>query len=144
MLRLARVAADAERLRLTLLIRRTVIRAAIGAVGAIFLLGALGFAHLAVYLALRPHFTPLQDALVVMGGDAVLAIVLLVVALRSSPGAQEREARTMRDVAASELYRSPASLLRGPLTGILTRFVMDAVFKRFTRRGRDGSDQRDH
>ena len=50
---LARIAAEAEGVRLRRLVRRIVLRAVFGVIALVFLLGAIVFAHLVVWYWLR-------------------------------------------------------------------------------------------
>lgn len=104
-LRLAGVAAQAERLRLRRLARRMAIRAALGGVAAVFVLLALVGAHVAVVIKLA-HCMPAEYAVLwVVGGDVVLALLLTWLALRMSrPGLAEREARIVRNQALVPIY----------------------------------------
>lgn len=101
-IRLARVAAQAEALRLRHLLRRQVTRVALAAVAAVFALGALIALHIAGAMALAEHISVIQSVLVVAGADAVVAIVLLAVAARDVPGAVEREALQLRRTAVAQ------------------------------------------
>lgn len=98
-LHLARIAAEAEQLRLRRMTRRTARRVFLVVFAVFFLLAALGVGHLAIWLALQPTLTPLQAMLAVGAGDLVIALVLIGLASRSSPDAVEREARRVRDEA---------------------------------------------
>lgn len=118
-LRLARIAAQAELLRLRYFFRRQAIRVLLGAVACVFLLAALVGAHVAGAMVLAEHLTPIQAALAVTGIDAVIGILFAVMALRSSPGAVEREAlhvrRTVVDQAAEMVL---VNTLLGRLRGV--------------------------
>jgi len=134
-LRLARVAAEAERLRLSLLIQRLLIRAAIAAVAVVFVLAALASAHFAGWLALVRVMPPVYAALVLLAVDLVIALVLALVASRGGPGAVEREAKVLRDTAAAELLRFPGlSTLTGPVGRMLFNTMLRLVSRRFARR----------
>jgi len=97
-LRLARIAAEAEGLRLRRQAQRTVVRLAIGVIALIFLTMGLAFAHVAAWFGLRQNagIAPWATALIVAGVDAVMALVLLLIASRSSPGRVEQEALEVR------------------------------------------------
>lgn len=95
-LRLARIAAEAEGLRLREQARRTVVRAVVGIIALGFLGAAVAFAHIAVWYWLRLSWTELNAALAMAGGDFVIAVVLMVVAARSAPGRVEQEALALR------------------------------------------------
>jgi hypothetical protein len=114
-LRLVRIALAAEALRLRYQLRRTVVRAAIGMIALALLLGALAFAHVAAWNWLRTSLAPGQIALIFAGVDLLLAMVLAWVALNSSPGTVEREARAVRERAlddANDSLSVAALLLR--------------------------------
>ena len=105
-LRLARVAMEAEVLRLTHRLRRALLGVALGGFAAALVLVALGFIHVAIWYWLRESFPAKYVALMFAGADVVLAIILIVIATRSSPGRVELEAlvvrrRAMDDAAAS-------------------------------------------
>jgi hypothetical protein len=97
-LRLARVAAEAERIRLRGLIQRLVIRAVCGAIALLFAVGAIVFAHLAGWYWLR---TALQQSFLAAtgmlgGGDLLVAILLAFLATRSTPSRVEIQALEVR------------------------------------------------
>jgi hypothetical protein len=96
--RLARVAADAERVRLRGMLTRIVTRAILGVIALMFVLGAIVFAHLAVWYWLRigQDQTFLAATGILGGGDLLAAIILGILAARSSPGRIEREALDVR------------------------------------------------
>lgn len=97
-LRLARIAAEAEGLRLRRQAQRVVVRAVFGVIALVFLGCALAFAHVAVWFALRVNgdVAPWATALIIAGGDAAIALFLLLIATRSSPGRVEQEALEVR------------------------------------------------
>jgi len=102
-LRLARIAAEAEGLRLRHQVQRTVTRAVFGIVALVFLFATLVFAHVALWAWIRLHFERQQTALIIGGGDLVLAIVCAVLAARSSPSQVEVEALEIRRRAISNV-----------------------------------------
>ncbi len=102
-LRLARIAAEAEALRLRRQIRRRIIQAIMGAVAVVFVICTLAVAHFAGWLALVQVVTPLIAALIVLGVDVVLAAIFGFLAMRSSPDRVEREAIIVRDQAKQQL-----------------------------------------
>jgi len=125
-LRLARIAAEAEGLRLRRQMQRTVIRAACGMVAMGFLAGAIAFAHVAAWLWLRLYWESLHAALILTGADFVLAVVLALLAARSSPGRVELEALAVRrqaiERAAGTLaFAALARQLLGLLAGLVSR-----------------------
>ena len=97
-LRLARIAAEAEGVRLRALAARIAIRAAFAIVALVFLAGALVFAHLAAWYELRTalELSYLLSVASLGGADLLVAIVLLVLASRSSPSRVEIEALEVR------------------------------------------------
>jgi hypothetical protein len=103
---LARLAAEAEMLRLRQLARRTAWRVALGYGAVIFLFAALTTAHGAIWLALQPAFSPLQALLAITAGDLVIGLVLAVLACRSRPGPVERDALRLRNDARRQLINN--------------------------------------
>jgi len=125
-LELARVAAEAEALRLRLTARRTAIRTALGLVALGFLLGAIIFFHVAAWSWLSTSFNEPAAALIIAGADLVVAVVLALLATRSSAGPVEAEALALRRRALDHVGTSltlPA--LVTPLLPLATR-----LFKR--------------
>jgi hypothetical protein len=111
--RLARIAAEAEGLRLRGLARRTVTRIILAMIALMFLLGAIALAHVAAWYWLRTGLgQPFLGATGIMGGlDLLAAIVLGVVASRSVPGRIEAEALAVRRKAIGEM-ESTVSVIR--------------------------------
>ena len=95
-LRLARIAAEAEGLRLRHVAQRTAVRCAAAVVALVFLGGAVAFAHIAVWYWLRLSFEARHVALMFAGADLILAGALGLLAARSSPGRTEVEALAVR------------------------------------------------
>ncbi len=95
-LRLLRVAAEAEGLRLRHMARRTAVRAALGVIGLAFLIGAVVFAHIAAWYWLRLTWAEWPTALMLAAADIVLAAALALLVARSSPGPIETEALAVR------------------------------------------------
>ena len=96
--RLARIAAEAEGVRLRGMAARIATRAAFGILALVFLAGALVFAHLAAWYELR---TALELSYLLAvgslgGADLLVAIVLLLLASRSTPSRVEIEALEVR------------------------------------------------
>jgi hypothetical protein len=105
-IRLARIALSAELLRLRYRVRRTATRAVIGLCALLFLLGVLFFAHIAVWYWLRESMRAQYVALIFAGVDLLLAAILGVVAMSSSPGVAERGALAVRDRALEDASAS--------------------------------------
>jgi hypothetical protein len=96
--RLARIAAEAEGVRLRGMVSRIVTRAAFAAVALLFVIGVIVFAHIAAWFELRTALdqTFLAATGEVAGVDLLVAIILGVLASRSSPSRVEREALDVR------------------------------------------------
>jgi len=97
-IRLARIAFEAEGVRLRGFIRRIVTRVILGVVALLFVLGAIVFAHVAAWYWLQTGLgQPLLAATGILGGaDLLVAIVLGLLATRSSPSRVEIEALDVR------------------------------------------------
>jgi hypothetical protein len=119
-LRLGRIAAEAELLRLRLYASRQAMRAALGAVAALFLLFALFGGHVGGVIALSRVMQPLWAVLAVAGGDLLLALILAAIAMRNQPSVGEREARLVRMAAQEELR---TEVLVAPLQVIAARRI---------------------
>lgn len=108
-LKLARVAAQAELLRLRRYGERQVGRVVIGAIAAVFLLACLACVHFAGYFALRrADILPVWATLIVAGVDLLLALIFGLSALRNQPGRLEREALEVRLVAQQQMMETAA------------------------------------
>jgi membrane protein YdbS with pleckstrin-like domain len=97
-IRALRVAAEAEGLRLRSQAQRTAVRVAMGLIALVFLTAALVFLHLALWYVLRLalEWSQYSSAAVVAAVDIILAVLLGMMAARSSPGQVEREALEVR------------------------------------------------
>jgi hypothetical protein len=95
-LRLARIAAEAEGLRLRQLARRTAVQAVCGVVAFAFLIGTVAFVHVAAWCWLRLSWEGQYAALILAGADLLMAVLLGLLATRSSPGKVELEALAVR------------------------------------------------
>jgi hypothetical protein len=95
-LRLARIAAEAEGLRLRHRAQRALIAAILAAIASVFMLGALVFCHVAAWFYLRAHWEPPETALILAGADVLLALVLVLLAARSTTSRVELEALAVR------------------------------------------------
>jgi TRAP-type C4-dicarboxylate transport system permease small subunit len=107
-LRLARIAAEAEALRLRERAQRTAVRVAFGMVAMIFMLGVLVFLHIAAWYWIRQSWQQEYAALALAGADFVLAMVLAFLAARSSPRRVEVEALAVRQRAVESAVSSLA------------------------------------
>lgn len=103
---LARVAADAEKLRLRGLVARIVTRVVLGVIALAFLAGAVGFGHLAAWYWIR---TDLGQSFIVASGilggcDIAVAILLGAMAARFGPSKTERDALEVRRLAVHGIW----------------------------------------
>jgi hypothetical protein len=105
-LQLAKVAAQAEGLRLRSMAERQTRRAAFGAVACVFLIAFLVAAHIAIGMALVPRFTPVQAVLIVGAGDLALTLLLGAMAAFSKPGKIEQAAYEVGQRAREEIRAS--------------------------------------
>jgi hypothetical protein len=119
-LRLARIAAEAEVLRLRRRARRTGIRAGFAGVAVVFGIAALCFGHVAVFVALKHSFGPTSSALIVLGGDLLIAVILASVASISTPDRIEIEALQVRERAVQQIEEAFAA---AALAASLSRMV---------------------
>jgi hypothetical protein len=96
--RLARIAAEAESVRLRGMISRIVTRAVLAFVALLFLLGAVVFVHVAAWYEIRIGLNQsyLATAGILGGADLVLAVLIGLLAARSSPSKVELEALEVR------------------------------------------------
>jgi phage shock protein PspC (stress-responsive transcriptional regulator) len=95
-LRLARIAAEAEGVRLRHQAQRTVVRFVFAMIALISLAGTLTFLHVAAWSWLRQSWERQNAALILAGADFVLALLLALLAMRSSPDRVELEALAVR------------------------------------------------
>jgi hypothetical protein len=130
---LARVAVEAEGVRLRAMAMRIVRHAAYAAIALVFLLGALTFAHIAAWYGIRTglQVTPIATAGILGGFDLLVAIVLVLLARRSTPSRVEREALQVRQEAVANL-RSAVNVTQVALP--LLRFAVPMVRRRRRRR----------
>lgn len=96
--RLAHVAVEAEAIRWKSMAIRMATRVAFGLIAALFLLGVLIFVHIAAWSWLRGSFafSAIGTAGILGGVDLLIAIILGVLAMRSSPSRSEQEALELR------------------------------------------------
>ena len=96
--RLARIAAEAEGVRLRGLATRIATRVVLAVVALVFVIGAIVFAHVAAWYEIRTALdqTFLVTTGIMAGADLLIAIALGLLASRSRPGRVEREALDVR------------------------------------------------
>jgi hypothetical protein len=126
--KLAEVAAQAEKLRLQALAQRQV-RGLYGPVAAVFAVGALALGHLVAFLAIVPSLGSLWTSLVLLAFDLLVAVVLGAVAALSKPGEIEAEAQRLKEIALRQMRQD---LTVAALVPALRLFVG-------TRRAREGA-----
>jgi hypothetical protein len=96
--RLARIAAEAEGVRLRGLATRIATRVVLAVVALVFIIGAIVFAHVAAWYEIRAGLdqTFLITTGIMGGADLLIAIILGLLASRSRPSRVEREALEVR------------------------------------------------
>lgn len=104
--RLARVAAEAERLRIKRIIRHLVVRAILGAIAGVFALAALAWLHMIVWYALAYAIEPLPRSAVMVGIDLVILLIFALLAMRSPHDPIETEALEVRRAAVAHIRRN--------------------------------------
>jgi hypothetical protein len=96
--RLARIAAEAEIVRLRGMATRMATRVVFALVALLFVCGALTFGHIAAWYEIRTGLglSYLITTAILGGADLLVAIVLLFLASRSSPSRVETQALEVR------------------------------------------------
>jgi uncharacterized membrane protein len=119
--RLAQIAAQAEGLRLRRRARRLVIQVVLAVMALPFLLACLGFLEAAFWNFVARHFQAEEAALIVVGGNLLVALLLLGLAMaRGSEDRVALEALEVRRRALDSVQRSVSyAALVGPITGFL-------------------------
>lgn len=102
---LAKVAAQAEILRLRRMAGRQVMRAVYGVVAALFGIGVLILLHVVAFHAMVPRLSPLAASAILLAADVVIAGVFGFLAMRNSPDQVEADAKLVRDQAVLEMRR---------------------------------------
>ena len=133
LVRLGRVAASAERLRLQRFVRRQAMRAVFGAMASVFALALLAALHVAGGLARVPAVGPVYAALIVAAVDLVIAGALGFVASRNTPDRIEAEAMQVSQEARSQM--GEAAVMSALVLPVMRRAGM-GVLDRMLRRGR--------
>jgi arginine exporter protein ArgO len=117
---LAKVASQAEVLRLKGLAARQGRRVAYGAAAAFFAGVVLILAHVAGWQILAMYVRALWATLVLLGIDLVISIMLGIRAARSKPGTLEIEAENVRRRALNE---ARAAIALGALVPVASRLI---------------------
>jgi hypothetical protein len=107
-LSLATVAVRAEAIRSRHWAKRLASKIAYGVAAMLVLLAAIFWLHVALWYWLRGAFNHQEAALIIGGGDVVLAAILGGLAARSTPSRIETEAGQVRDTALRDATRMPA------------------------------------
>src|ERR1700748_1386779 len=96
--RLARIAAGAEGVRLRGMVTRIAVRIVFAVIALFFVLGAVVFGHIAAWYGIRVGLeqTYLVTTGILGGADLLLAIILAFLASRTSPSRTEVEALAVR------------------------------------------------
>jgi hypothetical protein len=129
LIRLGKLAAQAEALRLKRLVHRQVMRAVFGAVAVVFAVALLAALHVTGALALLPVVGPVYAALIVAAVDLVIAVLFGLLAAFNGPDRIEREALAVREEARAQLGEAAvmsavvAPLMRRAGLGLLTRIM---------------------
>jgi hypothetical protein len=119
---LVRVMAEAEQLRLRLLLRRAAMRGGLLVAALVFLGAALAMLHVLAVAALEPRAGWLAALAIVTAFDLVMAGVLMLCAARLGPGNAERTALVLRETARVELIgRARMVRMLTAILGLLRR-----------------------
>ena len=127
---MAKIAAEAEILRLQAMLKRQGIRAAFGLLAAVFALGVLVLLNILVWQLLCLYMQPIYATLVLLAINLAIAVAFGVLAVRSKPSRTEQEAREVRQRAIRELQSSLALSALVPLAGTMLRSDRKAGSKR--------------
>ena len=98
---LLRVAAEAELLRIRILLKRQAWRGAYGGIAGVFGLSVLAVANVLVWQLLRLAFGPIETTAILLGINLALMAIFGWLAARSTPSLAEREALRVRQDALS-------------------------------------------
>jgi hypothetical protein len=98
-----------------------------GSIALALLLSGLGFGHVAAWFWLRSYLAGQYVALIFVGIDLLFALLLLLLAFRSSPGMAEVEALAVRR---SALQQAGESLT---ITALVVRVLKQLVRSRRPR-----------
>jgi hypothetical protein len=118
---LAKIAAEAEILRIKQMLKRQGIRAGFGLIAAVFVLADLVLIDVVIWQVLRIYVAPIYATLILLGLNLLLAVLFGALAARSSPGQTEREALAIRQRAVGEARSSLTFTALVPVAGALFR-----------------------
>jgi len=137
---LAKLAAQAEAIRLKQQARRQVMRAVFGAIAGLFALAALVAAHVLIGVAIARSIGAVWASVVVLAMDVALAAVLAMLAMRNQPSQEEQEALTVRNRALDQAKEALAlSVVLAPVARMVGRkyafaLTLGALATRFLSR----------
>ena len=119
---LAKVAANAEALRLREMASRQSNRAVFGAVAAVFGIAVFVLLHVVAYNLMVPHVSPTVASLILLAFALVVAGACGLKALKSAPGPVETEALAIRKQAVHDMRGSVTFMsLVGEAAGLAFR-----------------------
>jgi hypothetical protein len=122
-LRLLEAAAQAEKLRLTALLHRSVMRVVWVVIGLVFGAATLTCLHVVIIALLLDRMTLVQAALLVGGTDLLITLILIGVAWQNQTSATERAALAVRQDALAGVKRELAFATGlATLTRLMRRF----------------------
>lgn len=130
-LQLARIALEAETLRLRRMARRTATRGAMVVAAVPFLLAMLAFFELALWSYLAGQFIAPFAALIMAGANIIVAGVFLLVAAVSSDSRVEIEALKVRQKALEDVSRQ---ITMAAMIAPATRFLLGQILPARSRR----------
>ncbi|MEO8714013.1 MAG: hypothetical protein ABI369_03275 [Acetobacteraceae bacterium] len=131
--RLARIAAEAEGLRWRHRARKLATQIVLAIVALPFLLAAFAFLEIAFWKFVVRHFQPEEAALLVVGGNLLVALLLL--GLASMRGNEDRVSLEALEVRRRALESAQTSLSYAALIAPITGFLLSQL--RRPRRRRD-------
>jgi hypothetical protein len=118
---LAKIAVEAEILRIQHMLKRQGMRAVFGLLAVIFALGILVLANVAGWQLLQQHTQAIYATLIVLGVNLLFAAIFGLLAARSSPSRTERDALEIRRRALHEARSTLALGALIPVAGVLLR-----------------------
>ncbi len=131
--RFAQIAAQAEGVRLKRRVRRIVVQIVLAIMAVPFLLACLGFLEVAFWSYVARHFQPEEAALLALGGNLLVVVLLLGMALMR--GTEDRVSLEALEVRRRALDSAQRSLTMATLMGPVTSFLLSQL--RRPRRRRD-------
>jgi hypothetical protein len=118
---LAKIAVEAEILRIQHMLKRQGMRAVFGLLAVIFALGILVLANVAGWQLLQQHTQAIYATLIMLGVNLLFAAIFGLLAARSSPSRTERDALEIRRRALHEARSTLALGALIPVAGVLLR-----------------------